>query len=980
MTSTRGRPEHARRQDLDAGDPAAVGVPDRAAAEQRQRLGDVVAAGAHVGGAPGRERHLARPGAVALQVLLDHEPGRAPAELPGGRRRHGAAVDRVEVAAGRQDLGPPAGRGTARAGCHAATVEARQQAGELGSTAVRERRAKMPLDGLQDGTGGRPAGFRPGLAGDQPAGEQLQALDRVAFGPPGAGAGQHRRARAGPRLAEGGPEGVPVERQIGGQGPQQRRVAGLAAPSRHARQGHQQVGERVAFGRAAEDVQPVADLQLLDLAQMVVDAGEMVGVVRVDAEVAGEAQRLAALQDALAQMLQPARIEGGGLVVLVDQGLECRELAPALRPGHRRGQVVDDDRTGPPLGLGPFAGIVDDERVEVRQGAEDRLGQAGGGQGGGLARQPFEVAVLAEVDDGMGAEAVAQPEVEGEVAVRRGQVRRVVGRVRVDVVAARGLQADHDVAEQQDGEGEAVAGQVRVVLRRAPALDDAGPDLGGEPGEQIPVGVEGECHRDRAGSTAGELVGRAGGEPGHECGTVRRRVGDRVAGAGQGRQHLDAARGHVQADAVGEPAVAGRVVGEHDGDLAPGRGCPAQARPGGGQGGEVGDPVRHRAVAREHGLGEGVALAMMLERDRHGTDAAVHLGQCHVHGEVARSQPARPGPPCVLGGAGEDGLEDRRVGGRQRIGARSAVDRTHRERGGVEQDVRPLTRDRLVEQGGARRVLQARQVEAGGGEAGLRQGVEQGVDGRQVAALQEGAVEDQEGRRPAALLGCRPVQAGAGQRRGLAPGGRAPEQCCGVAQRLLGIVDPAMLQVAAEAVIGLGGYGRECRELEVGALVAGQAGQCNAPLGTAGRDLLQAVGPVGAAAQQADDDQPGVRDDAVDVKVDRQGMAELEQVGEAQARGIGAEPGLGSREAGKVGVRGGEEDDLARGLAEVDSTLDVAAVGLKGAQEMHACRTLKGRPQASSGRAAGRPRSGGPSRPVRRASDAAGRPRRRRRG
>ncbi len=50
----------------------------------------------------------------------------------------------------------------------------------------------------------------------------------------------------------------------------------------------------------------------------------------------------------------------------------------------------------------------------------------------------------------------------------------------------------------------------------------------------------------------------------------------------------------------------------------------------------------------------------------------------------------------------------------------------------------------------------------------------------------------------------------------------------------------------------LGRQGRERGELGVGALVAGQAGQGDAALGAAGGDLLQAVGPVAAAAEQPD--------------------------------------------------------------------------------------------------------------------------------
>jgi hypothetical protein len=44
--------QHARRHDLETGDPPASGFPLRLHAHQRQGLRDIVAAGAHVGGAP----------------------------------------------------------------------------------------------------------------------------------------------------------------------------------------------------------------------------------------------------------------------------------------------------------------------------------------------------------------------------------------------------------------------------------------------------------------------------------------------------------------------------------------------------------------------------------------------------------------------------------------------------------------------------------------------------------------------------------------------------------------------------------------------------------------------------------------------------------------------------------------------------------------------------------------------------------------
>ena len=63
--------------------------------------------------------------------------------------------------------------------------------------------------------------------------------------------------------------------------------------------------------------------------------------------------------------------------------------------------------------------------------------------------------MLAHVDERVGAELFAQPEIEGEIAVRRDEVGVVVARLRVDVVAARRLDADRDVAEAMRGKDEA---------------------------------------------------------------------------------------------------------------------------------------------------------------------------------------------------------------------------------------------------------------------------------------------------------------------------------------------------------------------------------------------------------------------------------------------------------------------------------------------------------------------------------------------
>ena len=149
--------------------------------DQRQGLGDIVAAGAHVRRAPGRQRHPRRIGAVLLGMALDQQCRRFPAELPGRLGRHRAGVDRIEIAAGRQHLGPAAARRAGGAGRHQTAVEPGEQPGDLGLAAARDGRAQIAARSRSSTARVRcqPASA-PRLAGDETQGQRLQPLDRVA--------------------------------------------------------------------------------------------------------------------------------------------------------------------------------------------------------------------------------------------------------------------------------------------------------------------------------------------------------------------------------------------------------------------------------------------------------------------------------------------------------------------------------------------------------------------------------------------------------------------------------------------------------------------------------------------------------------------------------------------------------------------------------------------------------------------------------
>ena len=67
------------------------------------------------------------------------------------------------------------------------------------------------------------------------------------------------------------------------------------------------------------------------------------------------------------------RVESGKGGVLIQQLLELGHVAIGVGSCHRRNQVVHDHGMGSPFGLGPLAGVVDDERVDQRQVAEHRI-------------------------------------------------------------------------------------------------------------------------------------------------------------------------------------------------------------------------------------------------------------------------------------------------------------------------------------------------------------------------------------------------------------------------------------------------------------------------------------------------------------------------------------------------------------------------------------------------------------------------------
>ena len=139
-------------------------------------------------------------------------------------------------------------------------------------------------------------------------------------------------------------------------------------------------------------------------------------------------------------------------------------------PGQGWGEMVQDQGLAAALGLGPFPRIIHDERVKVGQWTQGQIGKATAGEAHAFARQPFQVAVLPEVDHPVSPVNRLQPVVGGQVVVGGRQIRAVVAELRIPLIAAAGLNQHHNRTKTAAMDGKALRLQVVVLVRWSPAL------------------------------------------------------------------------------------------------------------------------------------------------------------------------------------------------------------------------------------------------------------------------------------------------------------------------------------------------------------------------------------------------------------------------------------------------------------------------------------------------------------------------------
>ena len=489
----------------------------------------------------------------------------------------------VGSTSGRPRVGAPEGPGSRKRPSRAVSTP-RSSAAAHASSAGRIR----SFASERTARGGGPRLRARAATADEGARKGLEAFDGIAGGPP------RRRRRAVHRIRErGGPlpgpprpevavEGVePVESEVAGKRPGDRRARALVRAARHAHERDQEVEEPLRIRAPAEDVQAVPDLHLLELAEIGVELAECRPRVLAggDPAVPVEPEAGDQFEDLVPEDREAPRVHPRRLVVLVDEALEVGERTIGLRPGEGRGQVVDDDRLRAALRLGPLARVVDDERIDVRQGAERRLREARGGEGEGLAGQPFEVPVLAHVHDRVDAGPGARRRRRSSRAGERGRGRGRWRRGRCGSPAR--LEPDHDVAEAKRRDRERLARfprcreKVGVALGSPPSLADGVVHRRRQGREESEVVVKGEPLPDLA--PGDPRIRRAGRDRRDEGVAARGDAFDPVPRSGHRAQEHDGSGRGVEPDPVAEPPVAVRGSSRT-------RSRPGARRPGSGRG------------------------------------------------------------------------------------------------------------------------------------------------------------------------------------------------------------------------------------------------------------------------------------------------------------------------------------------------------------------------------------------------------------
>ena len=217
----------------------------------------------------------------------------------------------------------------------------------------------------------------------------------------------------------------------------------------HAHERAQKIDQRLARRRTSEDVQPRANLHILEVGHIVVEGIGIVvkGIAFVDFPL--EMTGGSFLTDKLLRRLDVVRLCCAKMDVLIKSLLQFLDLLKLSREFHRRREVTDEARRTAPLCLNPLPDNRDPVGIDIRQIAQRHIRPAAVRERRALARQPLERAVRPDVNDRIRLPDVAEPVIAADVVVCGSGVRRVEQLAGILAKAARGLHRDKEIPVQR---------------------------------------------------------------------------------------------------------------------------------------------------------------------------------------------------------------------------------------------------------------------------------------------------------------------------------------------------------------------------------------------------------------------------------------------------------------------------------------------------------------------------------------------------
>ena len=464
-------------------------------------------------------------------------------------------------------------------------------------------------------------------------GQQFQPLARVARMSPGRIALRQQlgRARPDPGLVPVRIQGVKIaQRQIIRQGVQQAHLLRRSA-TRKTRQRHQRFGTLAALRRAPQYVQAVANLRLLDFAQIGIQplqqllAGSLIcRGIQPQIQMQAVGQNL--LQHTLAQAIGAARIQRQRLVIFVHLLLKSAQWAICFGTRQRRHQVVDDDGLRTALGLAAFARIVHDEGVQMRQRPQNHIGPTTGAQRHAFARQPFQIAVLAHMHDGIGPPYATQPEIKSQIGMRGHQVGIVVAGHHIQIAPTRRLYAHKHIPQPKPCNHEAAAAHHGVLRGRAPQFVYGLLQFGRQCGKVRQVVCHGQALPGGPPVVGPHIIGYACGQARHQRIAVGGHLCKVVALCLQSLQNAHGRSRRIQPHTIGQTRIVIGVVGQNQRQTLFSRGLVAQHTPAPRQLGHKGDAFWLRLVAHHIHLRFFAAPGHAFKADGAGADAPVYFG------------------------------------------------------------------------------------------------------------------------------------------------------------------------------------------------------------------------------------------------------------------------------------------------------------------------------------------------------------------